>query len=65
MEIICLLFDHGNQEMILNELNDYLLNKNPKIIASTLYIIKSLVNGYGIKKLGSLDTFCKHFKLMA
>ncbi len=30
------------------------MNKNPKIIAATLNIIKLLLNNYGYKKLGCL-----------
>jgi hypothetical protein len=30
-----------------------------------LKVIQTLVNNYGLKKLGSLDMFCKHLKLLA
>jgi hypothetical protein len=65
MEIIFWLFDHGNYDIVVNELNDYILNKNPKIVASTLNVIRLFVNNYGHKKIGCLEPFSKNFKLLA
>lgn len=31
MDILFWFMDHGSQEILINELNEYLLNKNPKV----------------------------------
>ena len=31
LELLFLTFDYGNKEMLFEELNGYLLNKNPKV----------------------------------
>lgn len=31
MDILFWFMDHGSQDILINELNEYLLNKNPKV----------------------------------
>jgi hypothetical protein len=42
------------QQVLLNEVNENILNKNPKICASILTFLEKLVNNYGAKKLKML-----------
>lgn len=52
------------QQILLNELNENLLNKNPKITASVITFLEKLLNNYGAKKLKQLDEFGKSFALL-
>ena len=72
MDVLFWMFDHASGEMLLAELNQYVLNKNPKVtfflskvVAAALNVIRIFVNNYGPKKLANLQVFTKHFKILA
>lgn len=48
-------FMDNYQQVLLNEVNENILNKNPKICASTLAFLERLLNNYGARKLKMLD----------
>lgn len=56
--------DHYSQ-VLMNEVNENILNKNPKISASVLTFLEKLVNNYGAKKLKMLQQFSKNFTLFS
>lgn len=56
--------DHYPQ-VLLNEINENILNKNPKISASVLVFLEKLLNNYGGKKLKGMEEFSKNFTLLS
>lgn len=52
-------------QVLLNQINENILNKNPKICASVLTFLEKLVNNYGAKKLKMLEQFGKNFTLLS
>lgn len=63
-EIMFWFMDH-HQQLLLNEVNENILNKNPKISASILAFLQKLLNNYGAKKLKQFQEFGKNFTLMS
>lgn len=58
------MMDHY-QQILINELNDGLLNKNPKICACVFVFLEKLIHNYGARKLRQLEDFSKSFTLLS
>lgn len=41
--ILFWMMDHRHEDLVIAELNEYILNKNPKIVAASLLLIKVLL----------------------
>jgi hypothetical protein len=64
-EVLFWYMDHKQEEILLSELNDYLLSKNRKVVGTSILFIATLLNNYGIKRMKSLDQFSKNLEFLS
>ena len=57
--------DHGQEELLLSELNDNILHKNRKIVCVSILFITTLLNNYGIKRMKNLERFTKNIGFLS
>lgn len=60
LQILFWYMDNKHEDTLLSELNDELLNKNPKVLAIALHIMTHLLNSYGVKRMKNFERFHKN-----